>query len=233
MTHAARLLQLQDVDSELDGHRARLQAIERALQDSPAVREAHQHLVQAETRVQTTRAAMQAFEYDLQALNLKISEVEEQAYSGQVTNPRQLQDLQKDVESLKRRRSGLEEQQLEALIQTETAETHRSTAQEALHRAETETAKTQSALVAERVTRKGQVEQLEARREVIVTALASNHLQLYDSLRTSKKGRAVTRLADGVCTACGVEVSSALAQTVRQGQQVVQCANCGRILCAE
>jgi predicted nucleic acid-binding Zn-ribbon protein len=55
---------------------------------------------------------------------------------------------------------------------------------------------------------------------------------LYDRLRPAKKGRAVALLEDGVCTACGVAPSSSRIQSARQGNDLVLCGNCGRILCA-
>lgn len=231
MSHIARLLQVQDLDSELDTHRARLQAIERALQDSPAVRTARQQLVNTEGQLQQARAAVQAVEHDLQALAAKKAEAEKQTYGGHVTNPRQLQDLQRELESFQRRRIALEEIQLEALIKVESAEVTFQSVQAALQLAEQEAAKTQGELLAERNRRKGEMEKLEARREGAWELVPATQRTLYETLRVSKKGRAVVRLTEGSCAACGEELSSALAQTVRQGQQVVPCPSCGRILC--
>jgi hypothetical protein len=233
MTRIAALLQLQEIDTELDTHRQQLQAIDHALDDSQAVRDARQALLMAETQMQTTRTALRGVEFELQMLNTKISEVEERTYSGKVTHPRQLQELQRDLEALSRQRNALEEKQLDAMIKAEAAEISRGAAQTAVQKAENDSAKTQGALLTERATRMGQMEKLMAQRDGVQTSLTADQRKLYDLLRASKKGRAVARYAEGACAACGVELSSALAQTVRQGQHIAQCPNCGRILCAE
>jgi predicted nucleic acid-binding Zn-ribbon protein len=43
----------------------------------------------------------------------------------------------------------------------------------------------------------------------------------------------VSTLEDGACTACGVAPSSSRIQSARQGNELILCGNCGRILCAD
>ena len=77
------------------------------------------------------------------------------------------------------------------------------------------------------------VAQLETEREAVQTPIAAEERELYERLRRGKKGRAVSRLEDGVCTACGVAPSASRAQSVRQGNELIRCGNCDRILYAE
>lgn len=233
MSRASQLMRLQETDVELDTRRARLQMIEATLGDAPAVRAAQKQLVEAEAKFAAARLALKNLELDVQALSEKIADADSRLYAGRITNPKELNDLQKDIESLKRQRSVLEEQQLEALIQAETAETQLHGGQAQVQKAEAEAAKTQGDLLAERATLRARVETLEAEREAMLTPILATDREVYERLRPTKRGRAVSRLDDGICSACGVAPSSSRGQDARQGNQLILCGNCGRILCAD
>ena len=53
---------------------------------------------------------------------VKIEQSEASLYSGNVTNPKELQDLQNEAAALKRYLVTLEDRQLEAMLEVETAE---------------------------------------------------------------------------------------------------------------
>lgn len=233
MSRASQLFRLQEIDLELDRHRARLETIAEALESSPTVQAAFRRMVEADGQLAAARVDVRSFEYDNQALSEKIAEVEKRLYSGAVTHPKELQDLQKDIESLKHRRATLEEKQLEALIKAEAAEAQKLAAQTDLQRAEAEAAKMNSHLLDEQTGWLARVNQLEGEREAIYAGIPADDRETYERLRRSKNGRPVSRLEDGVCTACGVAPSSARSQTARQATELIRCGNCDRILYAE
>jgi predicted nucleic acid-binding Zn-ribbon protein len=233
MSRAASLLQLQIIDLELDAHRARLAAIQAALSDDPALREAQRGTVEAEAQLHAARVELQNLEFDAIALNEKIGEISERMYNGGVTNPKQLQELQQDLESLKRRRAALEERQFEALVAVESAEVRQNGVQHALQQAEAHTAEAHGSLVDERNRLQTDVARLEQGREAVLGSIGAADRDVYAQLRQSKRGRPVTRLEDGMCASCGVAPSSSRIQSARQGNELVLCGNCGRILCAD
>lgn len=233
MSRATALLNLQAIDSELDVRRARLKAVDEMLSDSPEVRAAQQDVVAAQAQFTAARIALQSFELDNQAVSEKIAESEGRLYGGRVTNPKELRDLEMEVAALKRQRAAVEEQQLDALIQAETTEARFVVAQTDLQRAEAAAAKTAGNLLEERGQLHSRIERLEDEREAALASVAAEDQQLYERLRRTKNGRAVARLEDGVCAACGVAPSSSRIQSVRQGNELIRCGNCDRILCAE
>jgi hypothetical protein len=224
---------LQDTDLELDARRARAQIIEKLLGEAPAVRQAQQQVTQTQTALAAARAALKDIDHDVATLNAKITEVETRLYGGRVTNPKELRDLEQDSAGLKRHRGTLEEKQLDALIGVENAEADEQRAQTALRAAEDETAKTQGNLLEERAVLQTQIGKLEIEREAILIPIPSADRETYERLRQSKRGRAVSRLDEGVCSACGVAPSSARGQSSRQGNDLIFCGNCARILCGE
>lgn len=233
MSRSSSLLLLQGVDLEMDGYKARLAAIAAALGEDPAIQAAHRGLLTAQTDLHVARVAVQNLEYENQALSEKISEISDRTYGGGVTQPKVLQDLQRDLESLNRRRAGLEEQQFEALIAAEAAETRHEGLQVELKKLEAEVARQHGSLHEERLKLQASLERLEVSREAVLSSVPSADQELYDRLRVSKKGRAVSRMEDGSCGACGVAPSSSRLQSARQGNELTLCGNCGRILAAD
>lgn len=232
MSRSATLLQLQGFDLDLDAHRARLQAIEHELGADPAVQAAQRALLDAHNQLHTARVAVQGLEYDNQVLAEKIAEVNDRIYNGGVTNPKVLQELQKELESLQRRRETLEEKQFEALMAAETAEAHHAQLQLQLDQAEAAAASAHSDLRQERERHLLVMGNLEGDREGVLAQVPPADRETYERLRAAKKGRAVAILDENACGACGVELSSGLSQTVRQTTELVLCRQCGRILCA-
>jgi len=233
MSRAASLLQLQSIDLELDANRARLGAIEIALGDDPAVKQAQRDVVDAQAQLHAGRVVVQNLEYDGQTLGQKIAEVESRLYGGVVTNPKELQDLQNEGASLRRRREALEEKQFEAMLAVEAAEVRGAEAQHRLQQAEAAASAAHGNLREERERLRTAVARLEINRGASVAGIPAGDLELYTRLRQSKKGRAVSQLDEGACTACGVAPSSSRIQDARQGNDIILCGNCGRILCAD
>ena len=232
MSRASALLQLQTLDLELDAHRARLHAIEQELGSDPAVQAAQRAAADGHSQLEAARVAAQALEHEAQALAAKLAEISDRIYGGRVANPKVLQELQLENESMQRRRAALEEKQFEALMATETAEARQAQLQLALETAETASANAHGNLRLERDRHQLVMANLAGDREAVVAQVSGPDRDTYERLRAAKKGRAVAVLDEGVCGACGVELSSALGQSVRQSGELVLCRNCGRILCA-
>ena len=233
MSRAAALLQLQGIDLEMDVSRARLRAIEIALGDDPAVKLANRELVDSQAQLHAARVVVQNLEYESQDLGQKIAEVDGRMYSGVVTNPKELRDLQQEVDSLRRRRQVLEEKQFEALMAAEGAEVRQVGVQHQLESVEAVAAVAHGNLREERERLQTGLQRLEVNRGVVLAPIPGTDLEIYTRLRLGKKGRAVSQLDEGACTACGVEPSSSRIQDARQGNDLILCGNCGRILCAD
>jgi hypothetical protein len=231
MSRVGTLFRLQALDLELEAGRARLAEIEQALSSNPAVLAAQKMLSAAEAAHRSARSTAHDIELDAQALTTKIKEAEGRLYGGTIRNPKELKDLQTEIDSLKRRLVEVEEKELAALMELETAEAALAQAQTHRQNAEKEMLVFNGALAAERETLTTHVSEMHAQREAATTPVAAADRTLYEQLRQAKKGRAVAKLDDDVCAACGIEPTAALRQIARRGD-VAQCVGCGRILYA-
>ena len=60
--------------------------------------------------------------------------------------------------------------------------------------------------------------------------LSPQDLATFETVFRARKGQALARLTDGLCEACRVRLRPHLNNLVRQGDQIIQCESCQRIL---
>jgi predicted nucleic acid-binding Zn-ribbon protein len=166
-------------------------------------------------------------------LNAKITSVEERLYSGRVTNPKELANLQKEVSYLKRRRGELEDRQLEAMVEVEEHEAEVDSKKASLAQIEAEWSQTQKRLTEERSELEESLAHLKKERVKLEKTIGAEDLAMYGELRSRKGGQAVALLKGGVCQACRVTLPTSQVQQVHVGDSLSFCSSCQRILCAE
>jgi predicted nucleic acid-binding Zn-ribbon protein len=114
------------------------------------------------------------------------------------------------------------------------AETAARIARDELAHAEAEWLAGQARLRAELATATERIATTAVRRTARAAQIDANTQAIYDRLRLEKAGRAVAKLENASCMACGVILSSGEAQHARAQAMfgLAYCANCGRILFA-
>lgn len=230
MSHALTLYRLQQTDTQLDQTQARLRAIADSLENNPAQKTAREAAQSAETLCQTAESELRTAERAAQNQRIKIETVESNLYGGRIQNPKELKDLQNEVAALKRQLAPLEDDQLQAMLNAETAREQAEQSQAILRQVEERIASENSLLRGEQNNLTREAERLSAERSAATETLPATALQLYDSLRQKKRGLAVARVQENSCGACGNSLTPAQAQAARQANQFVHCASCGRIL---
>lgn len=230
MSHPFKLFRLQQIDSQLDKANARLNEIENILSDNTLIVRSQNRVDDATKTQEISHKNLQVAERNVKAQQLKIEQSESTLYSGKVRNPKELQDLQNEVASLRRFKTILEDRQLEAMINSEEAEESLSVAQSELDKVIEEVRDRNSELTTEQNSLSQEVKRLEAEREAAVVTIEKNYLDQYERLRISRKGVAVAKVSDKNCSACGSTLSAALLQAARSPNAIKLCDTCGRIL---
>src|SRR5215203_669528 len=132
MSAALGLYRLQQVDSQIDGIQARQKWIKDTLQNDLKLQAATQSFAAADNQYKDASRALKQTEAEVEKQRIKIEQTEASLYGGRVQNPKELQDLQKDVASLKKHLETLEERELEAMVLVETVENALQTAKSEL-----------------------------------------------------------------------------------------------------
>lgn len=169
-------------------------------------------------------------EQEVQAQRLKIEQVETTLYSGKVTNPKELQDLQNESISLKKYLTVLEDRQLEAMIALEEADERFQEDLAYLENVQDRFSEHHAMLIEERTSLLKFIERQEDERVAAANAIPEKDLQLYEQLRIQRGGVAVARVTDKACSACGTTLNAALLQAARSPSQITRCSTCNRIL---
>jgi predicted nucleic acid-binding Zn-ribbon protein len=224
------LYALQRIDIQLAIRKRRYRQIEANLGESEALRTAREALKQAQEEQSQWQATLRERELEARHVANKLQTDERRLYSGEVTNPRDLQDLQKEVQYLKRRSANLEEKQLEAMMSTERATTQAAVANEEFVVVESAWKSENGELVQEFDTLKRELAQLLAQRKAVAKRIPRRDLEEYAALQRICKGRAVVGVKDGVCRACNVEVPKRDLERAQTTEVLYYCSGCERIL---
>jgi predicted nucleic acid-binding Zn-ribbon protein len=149
-----------------------------------------------------------------------------------VPNPKDLQRMLSELESLQRRITTLEDQELEVMQQVEDAQR------------ELDTVTAEMAGIDERLTAltaardektaglDAELETVERERAPIVAAIPDDLRTLYDRMRAQKGGVGAAAIRSRQCTGCMLSLDPAEVATIRATptDQVVRCEECQRIL---
>jgi predicted nucleic acid-binding Zn-ribbon protein len=230
MSQISILYRLQQIDTQLDNARSALQTIESKLSDNSLILIEQQDLVQAEQKHHTELKRLREAENKSYDARIKIELAEASLYGGKIQNPKELQDLQNEVASLKRLIITLEDRELEAMIAVEEGEASLLRVKEGLKEIQGEQIEHNAILNGEKTKLLERLERLESERNATLPPISPAELTLYEQLRKSRNGVAVVNISSRACTACGATLTAALIQSSQSTGQLVRCPTCGRIL---
>lgn len=232
MSAALGLLRLQQVDIRMGRNEARLHQIQETLDNDTDLQAAREGLRSAQAHLHGCEQARRLAEAEAQAQETKIAQAESSLYGGAVRNPKELQELQADVASLKKRLTAIEEQELQAMLAVETAEAGVKGSEERLREIQARLENEHRKLLEERDALSRERQDLDSERVAATSTVAVGILQEYEGLRRQRRGVAVAEVRENACGACGTTLTAALQQSARHAEQLVYCPSCGRILYA-
>jgi predicted nucleic acid-binding Zn-ribbon protein len=232
MSQVDLLYRLQQAENEIREDKKRLAEVIRLQSESVELTRARQRAAAAETELHRRRVIQKDLNLELDGLSDKAKRSENRLYSGLVTNPKELEDLQHELESLGRRMSSLEDDLLEAMIAAEEAEEDEQAASDTLAQVETEWVDTVVSCKEEQTNLLARIGELaEQKNQLIELALPETMTAFEDALRRAGE-IAVAALKDGRCRGCLVSVSANQIKAADEGK-MVNCDSCGRILCPQ
>ena len=229
MNPTTLLAQLHTLDLELDDKNTRIRAIDATLANDTT---AHARAAQdaAHKQLAELSSAQRDRELEAQTLDAKIREVEQRLYNGRVTNPKELESLEKDLQMHKRQRGTLDETRLDLMDAIDQAQKRADEMSRTLALVEATHANEVALLTHERETLVARLAHANESHTHTRASLDANVLRQYDQLRRAKAGRAIAILKRDTCGACGVIVPTGLISRVSIGETIVTCPSCGRIL---
>jgi uncharacterized protein len=228
-----RLLALQGTDTAID----RLDARRRALGEGAELAAARSQADAAETRIGELRLKLDElgrdqtrFEREIDSLTQKEQDEQTRMFDGSIVNAKELQALEHEIASVRKRRSDREDELLALLEIREQLEADATAAeQEATAlRADAERVAGEAGEELRRV--ETELEDRSKERAEIELDIDPDVLDLYESLRRQKKGIGAAALVDGVCQACHEHLSAVVLDKLKRAEGIRRCEYCRRIL---
>lgn len=230
MNPAFHLFRLQQIDTQIDLIEASLREIERLLASDEVVNQAQANAETANDRLHQAQLKLKQIEFSVHEQQIKIGQSEAALYGGRIHNPKELQDLQKEIASLKKHLANYEDEQLEAMMAVEEGEAQEKTTQLALNLARANFMERSSGWIGQKDHFTRDLERLTTERNTALVLASKDNLLIYTQLRKRKSGIAVTTIKDGACSTCGTTIRPSEQQAARAAQELVYCSSCGRIL---
>ena len=230
MNQAFHLARLQKIDLQIDHCTNRIKELDQLLKDNGKVREAEKSASDSDSETVKIRLLVKKAEETVDAQRIKIELNEASLYSGKIRNPKELQDLQNDIASLKRYLSVLEDEQLNAMLALEESEAKFKKAFSILAEAQAQFINQTADLAGEKSKLIDNLQRLMGERDAALKPLSAESIAIYKRLRGQKRGIAIALAEDGACTACGSELRPEEMQSARSPNNIIYCSSCGRIL---
>lgn len=171
-------------------------------------------------------------EREIDAASERIRTIEKRMYGGEITASRDLEAMAHEVDSLAKRRAGLEDDELEVMEELDPLERSLAALAERkaevaalVERARSELASAEAVVDAE-IARETDV------RAGFAASLPAELVGTYERLRARLGGVGAARLVNGSCSGCHLGLSSVELDHIRRApaDAVITCEQCGRIL---
>jgi uncharacterized protein len=230
-----RLLDLQGLDSTLDRlahRRGTLPEIEQIAEMQTRLNRLGDDIILLETEDSDLAREQSKVDADVDQVRTRMQRDQQRLDSGQVGSPRELENLQHEIESLKRRQADLEDVELEVMERREAVQTRRDELVREreqvgldLTSAEQRRDETWAEIDAE-------TEKASAQRRELAATLDGELLALYEKVRSASGGVGAAALHRGQCQGCHLQLNTTDLNRIRAADpdEVLRCEECRRIL---
>ena len=233
MAVGRQIYELHLLDTSIADTDAALALVNQRLADDSEVRRAEANLQRAREKLAGVERRQREAEALIADIQARLGPLEKRTYDGSVTNSRELEGMQREVENLKGRLSDAEDNYLGVLDE------HDSASQVVIEREaqRSDTENKRKTEVKDLTEEKDKLEfdllELWEKRDGKIAELDGAPKGLYESLRQSLGGVAVATIGRGMCNNCRLSLPMNVVQKARVGRELAQCPSCTRILWVE
>jgi predicted nucleic acid-binding Zn-ribbon protein len=230
-----QLLVVQELDSRADllrHQRASLPEIVRITELETGRGDVDDRLRDARIVVDDLTVEQKKADADVEQVKVRRTRDRDRMDQGLISNPKDLERMQHELESLERRISSLEDTELEIMEQLEEAQATVNTLTAQLGETDDQIAELAVVRDGRWVEIDASLVETEAARAAAVEGLPADLLALYERLRAQKGGVGAAALRARQCGGCQLTIDPAELGVIRAAaaDEVVRCEECQRIL---
>ncbi len=187
---------------------------------------------EAELLVEDLASEQAKIDADVESARARRTRDQERVDQGVISNPKDLQRMLHELESLDRRIRALEDQELEVMERLEEAQQAHDSLVAQLTSTEERLASLAKARDEKTAVLDEQLRDVAAERAPVADGLPADLLALYDKLRESTGGVGAAPLRARECGGCRLTLDPAELATIRNAapDEVIRCEECQRIL---
>ncbi len=226
------LLMLQKIDIEInkeDNRKKRLP--DQIRKKEEAIANLEKKYQKEKNELKELQLRVRRKEIDAKTINDKIEKHQSELYGGKISDIKELKQLQKAIESLKKERDQVEEDLLILMDEEDTwklrvsdIEAELSESKEQLKQIQQQVEQQQIEI--QKYIQKKQIEREELANKITDRALMERYLLLWNE----KKGEAVVEIEDSICSGCNLSLPSDIIYHLQRDDHLIICPNCNRIL---
>jgi predicted nucleic acid-binding Zn-ribbon protein len=229
MSDLQSLYQLQELDLQIEAQNALLQEIASALGETGDMLAAQAHVNSLRQMLHDQEQRMRELEWDVDEITRQVTDEEAKLFGGKVKNPKELQDLQKDVGQRQDRRRKIEERELQIMAEVDETQAELEKAQEELQNKRLAWEESQRKLAERQAATAEALSVGQVKRNQLSASVTPQSISIYEKLRREKRGRAISKVERSTCLGCRIALPMGLISRIR-GRDFAYCPSCGRIL---
>ena len=230
MTTVRQMFALQELDIILDRVQVQHAKAEYELSSGDEIQNLESQLERDTEWLQETELQRKATKLEADTQKERSETLNSQLYGGEVTNPRDLETLEREASNVLQLVEQQEAVLSEIAVKIEEAQTKQSELESRIGEAKAAWKVRQGELQASLKELNSERAGFEGQRSKLTEGLDPTSLQHYESLRKRKGGVAVVKVERGLCQGCRMSLPTHQQQRVRSGSQTVLCSSCGRML---
>ena len=179
-------------------------------------------------RLKELEVELQKGEVFISQLNDKVNTLKDQLFL--VTNNKQYDALMKEIDHIKDKKSGFENQAIEYLEEKENLMNSVETMEVELKDLSNDLSKRREKLETAILNSADEKSVLEKKRQDKIDKIDLNTISVYDKVMGARGGLAVVQLEGSGCGGCGAHIPPQTIAEVRAGEGIHRCDICGRFL---
>ena len=232
MENIKNLYDLQKIDSEIDTLRSILTDLQDTLSDRSALINIKIDIKPIKTDFTTAEVNLRLNQNKIDDIEQRIGGLEKRLYNGELRNNREIELTQNEQSTLTKQKEEFEDLSLQLMDDIEKKGSNHKNLEEKMTDLLKDRIKLEIGLKREIQDLKNNIGILEDSRKKTLQVISKSLFVLYESLRKSKGGVAVTVVKGGICDGCRIALSSSNSQRVAETNELPRCGSCQRILYA-